>query len=494
MVNALVNALVVMLVAAAVTLGGTVTRAFAQSVTQPATQSATQPVTPSSAQPTSQPIPPSATQPTSQPAVEVRPTPLVWEWSVALDDGRVKWHELLATLFDAAGMDGQWVRDHLRWETNVTDLAGQLQLAGLRAAAAEIMAFEIEADRLVMTIDRLAMRRQSRALRARLRALVVGWFPEDAAAAMGGYGLWVATGENAFARPDADTLKDHVVVLVHGLDEPGDLWAQMTPALLKAGHVVMEFRYPNDQPIVDSAVELDAAMGELDGLGVKRVSLVTHSMGGLVSRQMLTSSACYAGRGSGREGRPNVDRLIMIGTPNHGSALARLHVVSEVRDQISRALSGDGLLFGAVYDGAGEAQLDLLPDSPFLAALNARPHPEGVAMTIIAGRASPVTPAALMKLETALSGKLHGRLGAAADSSLSWLTRALAETADGVGDGCVSIESARLVGVDDFVIVEANHVSLVRQVIDGLGKTPPAIAVVLDRLHDPDAAPDPDAD
>src|SRR5690606_22566445 len=48
---------------------------------------------------------------------------------------------------------------------------------------------------------------------------------------------------------------DRVVLLVHGLDEPGDIWDDLTPALHEAGHTVVRFNYPNDQ---DPALSADA--------------------------------------------------------------------------------------------------------------------------------------------------------------------------------------------------------------------------------------------
>ena len=59
---------------------------------------------------------------------------------------------------------------------------------------------------------------------------------------------------------------------------------------------------------------------------------------------------------------------------------------------------------------------------------------------------------------------------------------ALQSLSDGVGDGVVSIESARLAGVDDFVTVEGNHLSMIRNVTASSTRLPPAIPIVLDRL------------
>ena len=52
---------------------------------------------------------------------------------------------------------------------------------------------------------------------------------------------------------------------------------------------------------------------------------------------------------------------------------------------------------------------------------------------------------------------------------------------NGLGDGLVSINSARLEGVTDMVMVEADHMGLIVNVLPS-DRRPPAIAIVLDRL------------
>ena len=58
-------------------------------------------------------------------------------------------------------------------------------------------------------------------------------------------------------------------------------------------------------------------------------------MGGLVTRDMLTSPDI--GYSDLRHARkvPEVKRFIMVGTPNHGSYFARLRFLTEIRAQIS---------------------------------------------------------------------------------------------------------------------------------------------------------------
>ena len=138
-------------------------------------------------------------------------------------------------------------------------------------------------------------------------------------------------------------------------------------------------------------------------------------------------------------------------------------------------------------DGRGEAGDDLLPGSVFLRRLNTRPLAAHTHHTIIAGRLSPIGESELRGLAEKIR-KLAGREGAP-----SWLREAaespgagpaisvLAAAVNGLGDGLVTIESARLDGVEDFLVIEANHQSLIVNMFQS-DRTPPAIPIILDRL------------
>lgn len=280
---------------------------------------------------------------------------------------------------------------------------------------------------------------------------------------------------------------DRLVILVHGLDEPGGIWDELTPAIVSAGHPVARFDYSNDQRIAASADQLAAVLRDLRRAGVDRVELVCHSMGGLVARDVLTRKAHYNGDGTGGACFPRVESLILIGTPNHGSAFASLQRISEMREQFVRWIDSGGTDTDAatryLRDGRGEAAADLEIGSAFLAELNARPHPEGVRTSVIAGRLGDQSLAAAVKLlDSAIARELidEGSLAALKASATAWQHE--------VGDGVVSVTSAQLPGVEDVVVLNANHRTLLRRVtVPGVGfeldsGTPPAIEEVVKRL------------
>ncbi len=279
-------------------------------------------------------------------------------------------------------------------------------------------------------------------------------------------------------------LGERVVVLVHGLDEPGGIWDQLAPALVDAGHVVVRFEYPNDQAIALSATRLFESLDQLVARGVGTIDFVCHSMGGLVVRDAITREG-FGGKGI------VVDRLMTIGTPHGGSPWARLRAVSEVREQVQRWVESDDLdpkrLLGFARDGVGQAGRDLLPGSDFLVELDTRSLPDGVEVTCIVGRIS--TQGGIEAGSALAVGSLRDVVGA---DDASAIISAIDRLSKELGDGVVPMSSAVLDGVDDVVILEANHRSMIRTVelgeairqVSGLGASdePPAIAVVLDRL------------
>lgn len=138
------------------------------------------------------------------------------------------------------------------------------------------------------------------------------------------------------------------VLLVHGYQCNRGYWLWLRGRLARAGWQV-------------ATISLDPVFNDIDGYvepvsrrieevcaasGAAQVILVGHSMGGLVSRAYLR-----------RHGRARVAKLVTLGSPHHGSQLARL--------------------------GLGENGRQMVPGSAWLAAINAPgavPLPETVSI------------------------------------------------------------------------------------------------------------------
>jgi len=242
---------------------------------------------------------------------------------------------------------------------------------------------------------------------------------------------------------------EELVVVVHGFHS--DRWhvEQISKCIRDDGRPHAVFEYPNDQRVADSARLLSRELRRLNRSAPGcDVSLVTHSMGGLVAREAIENPKLDPA---------NVTRLIMIAPPNHGSQLADCncplvdaweYVVSSKRRKKA------GLIYGAIEDGLGEAAHDLKPDSPFLTRLNARPRNANTQYSILLGNRAP--------LDSHRAG--HAPSRSRCRWGLSWTASLwydeLDEVVNGRGDGVVSLTSGRLKGVEDIEVYPFDHIEV----------------------------------
>jgi pimeloyl-ACP methyl ester carboxylesterase len=191
-----------------------------------------------------------------------------------------------------------------------------------------------------------------------------------------------------------------VVVLLHGVFRTRRSMRVLESRLQAHGFHVVSVDYASTcLPMEQHAKNLASVISNLSQ--AKRIHLVGHSMGGLVIRRYLAGAA-----------DSRIKRVVMLGTPNHGS---------EVADWASE-LGLYHLLFG--------------PVSRELCTANARAGLEECSLPV--------------NVEAAVIAGGFGRR-----TGLNPLLR-------GDNDGLVTVESAKLPGACDFLCVPVYHGGIVR--------------------------------
>lgn len=105
-------------------------------------------------------------------------------------------------------------------------------------------------------------------------------------------------------------MEGEAVVLLHGIFRSSKAMKRVQERLETDGYLVVPFDYPSTRvDIAASAKMLGKVVQSLEG--VRKISFVTHSMGGLVVRSWL-----------GAGGDPRARCLVMMGTPNKGAEVA----------------------------------------------------------------------------------------------------------------------------------------------------------------------------
>lgn len=181
----------------------------------------------------------------------------------------------------------------------------------------------------------------------------------------------------------------NILLLVHGIigDTEGMATGVQACGLDRTFDLVLTYDYENLSTLIaDTARQLQAdlaAVGLQAGDG-KRLTLLVHSMGGLVSRWFIERE----------DGNQVVDHLVLCGTPNHGSPFSQF----DGARKILSLLTGLSLNYVPVLVPFSSVVMLLLnrskrvtptleqmdPDSDFIRTLNASPDP-GIPYTILAG-------------------------------------------------------------------------------------------------------------
>lgn len=263
-----------------------------------------------------------------------------------------------------------------------------------------------------------------------------------------------------------------LVILIHGLDSTPDYWQDLMPLLIAEGYAVAPLAYPNDQPLNDSSELLAREVARLRNQQPKlRMDIVTHSMGGIIARGYL--------EGGGYRG--GIERLVMLAPPNHGSCYSRFSMLSEVVEHCRLWQTDDKWSWTwMVTDGLGEARNDIAPGSRYLADLNARPRRADVRYTILAGNRSCGWRYAANVVRWSSACVPDCRWGKPLENNLhNWAENI--ESYVGSGDGLVPLANASLPGVDDLIIVPADHTTIA---CSRNGRPPVAWPIIKDRLRE----------
>lgn len=173
--------------------------------------------------------------------------------------------------------------------------------------------------------------------------------PRDIRRCWGPYEACRAEFERIRAERNIAPHGEHLVLLVHGLGRSRASFGGLEQALKETGYDVAGVGYPSTRRSLSAnADSLEALIGDLDG--VRRISFVTHSLGGLLVRELLARDAAWRDRIA-------VDAVVMIAPPSQGSAMADvLQYVPPVNLLLWRGL------FDATTDHAGTLPA---PDIPF---------------------------------------------------------------------------------------------------------------------------------
>ncbi|MBB6095386.1 pimeloyl-ACP methyl ester carboxylesterase [Povalibacter uvarum] len=121
-----------------------------------------------------------------------------------------------------------------------------------------------------------------------------------------------------------DPAQEHVVVL-HGLGRSAASMFFMAKGLERAGYDVCNIDYTSSAASIEelAANEVLPAIERCWTLRPERIHFVTHSLGGIVVRQLVADGSL-----------PHIGRVVMLGPPNQGSELADTLVAWEIPETL----------------------------------------------------------------------------------------------------------------------------------------------------------------
>ncbi len=399
--------------------------------------------------------------------------------TLTAEDGRVAWSDVVRAVVRAQGYDDRALNDTLRlssmdrWKmkldgrTAAITLLTARRLLGDGVSLAIVPAASAQSEpRLVIELDHQALLASQRKVKQQLRDTLL---PEG----YNGREFGIRVHEKSMAASESD----HLVIFIHGLNAHPSTVGRLCTMAQRNGLACAEFNYPNDQAIETSGRLLAAELARWKKIRPRqRVSLVTHSMGGLVARVAIEDPQLDPG---------NVDRLIMVAPPNQGCELAQFAFGLDLWEYMDgRELRDKRCIFySSIEDGLSEATVDLEPNSIFLTKLNRRQRNANVRYSIFLGTGAPCSQRELDNVRGYITNA--GERCSWAKFFTSRIEPSLAdmdEVIKGKGDGAVAVKRGRLDGVQDTNILGFSHLNVLHDTNDPHVKE--VYAEVLKRLKE----------
>jgi pimeloyl-ACP methyl ester carboxylesterase len=195
---------------------------------------------------------------------------------------------------------------------------------------------------------------------------------------------------------------DECVVLLHGLMRGSMSMNKMQKGLDEAGFITANIDYPSRDHTIEELADIavpDGLAACREHAGIEHIHFVTHSLGGILVRQFLSTHNV-----------PELGRVVMLGPPNQGSLAA---------DEMVNVPGFDWI------NGPAGKQLGKGDESVPL-----KLGPADFELGVIAG-----------------------------NRTIDPITSAVLPNPD---DGRVSVEDTKLEGMTDFVVVEHSHAFMMR--------------------------------
>lgn len=360
---------------------------------------------------------------------------------IPASNGRLEWSKVWREVSRQAGVDlGRSLPSE--GAVNLNSSAARWTIIGLNVAMrGEVhLATGRKNDRLIVSLNRAALKKKRDKYGRRFREMTIKNDDEESL----GF---------RFEKPGmAENAKlERLVVVTHGFTSSPANLAALQRSLSREGHVMASFGYHSRFGVVDSAATFSEELHRFqDQFPDASVTIVAHSMGGVVSRWMLEHAELCP---------RNVDQLIMIAPPNHGSDLTRPGLAGppiRIKNvQLDPIRIGEWA--GGVAEEVNAGIRDLRPGSLVLKRLDGLARNSNVAYSVILGDSGIVDPLLVSVTRQLLIERQHNAIAYAALEQFESFEGQMDELLDGRGDGVVSLDSGRLDGVDDLIILPMRH-------------------------------------